>query len=66
MEAPKTIKCPHCVKRYTSKQGMMRHIESYNKTKIGTTGIIDYGNKMFGSFVHENDDDGLAIFKTQF
>ena len=36
VEAPKTFKCPHCVKRYTSKQGMMLHIESYHK-KQGKT-----------------------------
>ena len=55
MEAPKTFKCPHCVKRYTSKQGMMLHIESYHK-KQGNSGIISCGKTMFGTFENENSD----------
>ena len=50
VEAPKTFKCPRCVK-----QGMMLHIESYHK-KQGNSGIISCGKTMFGTFENENSD----------
>ena len=47
VKAPSDIKCPFCIKKYTSEQGLNLHIKNYHKPKNDKNGVIVYGT-MFG------------------